>query len=167
MRRVPAIACAAFFFFAPHAQAAPRVTPDDLVKAAQAASLSDVDERRRACNDERRVGDWLKAVVGGSAKSIRWSGGRCVLAIKERPRDAGTNWCAHAEIAPKNGRHASTIEIYFEPPKQGRLGAPFAFRSLIHTKDGPDYGRETGAFATNWGETYIAGYKPPEAGDCD
>lgn len=69
-------------------------------------------------------------------------------------------------ITPKQGRHTATIEIYFEAPR-GRPCRPFAFRASVHTKAGPDYGRETSAFEAHWGETYIPDYQPPEQGDCN
>jgi hypothetical protein len=143
------------------------VAAGELIKAAKAATISEVDYARRDCGDDRTIEDWLREVVGASAKSIRWAGGRCVLAIKERARDAGTKWCAHAVITPKQGRHTATVEIYFEAPQRGRPGKPFAFRSSVHTKAGPDYSRETSAFEANWGETYVPDYKPPEQDECN
>jgi hypothetical protein len=138
-----------------------RVSAKDLVAAAKTATISQVDYTQKDCNDDRSVEVWLKEVVGTTAKSIRWNGGKCVLAIKERTRDAGTDWCAHAVITPKRGKPA-TIEIYFEEPKNGKLGEPFAFRSSVDTKQGWDYSRETWAFEINWKETHVPGYKAPE-----
>jgi len=141
-------------------------SPADLVRVAKQAKLSDIDQRRKACGDERTVAAWIKAAFAPSSKPAVWSGGRCILTFKERPRDIGTGWCAHAHITPKRGGRASTIEIYFEPPKAGKLGKAFAFRSLLRTKHGPDYGRDSVAFETNWGEAYVAKYDPSDAG-CD
>jgi hypothetical protein len=141
--------------------ASSRVSPQDLVKAAKAAAISRVDDSRKECNDDRTVEAWLKEVVGSAARSIRWQGGKCVLANKENPRDAGTNWCAHAVITPKRGP-AATVEIYFEKPKDGRPGAPFAFRSYMRAKDGWDLSRETWAFANSWKRVHVPGYKEPD-----
>jgi hypothetical protein len=88
-----------------------------------------------------------------------------VLVNKLNPLDAGTNWCAHAAIEPRAGGPASTVEIFFEKPVAGRPGKAFAFRATVKTKDGWDYMRETAAFESNWGETYIPAYKPPKSND--
>lgn len=143
------------------ADAAPRkFTPAELIAAGKRATISEIDYQRADCNDKRTLEAWLKQTVGNSAKSIRWGAGKCVLARKETPRDAGTQYCAHAVIVPKSGQHTATIEVYFDP-KNGRLGKAFAFRSSVHTKDGPDYTRETSAFEFNWGETYVPGHTAP------
>ena len=109
---------------------------------------------------------WLKDVVGDTAKSIAWSGGRCQLVNKLNPLDAGSNWCGQAMITPKRGRPA-TVEVFFEKPGEGKPGAPFAFRAVADTKDGPDYMRETFAFEVNWKEMHVPGYRPPADQDCD
>ena len=46
--------------------------------------ISEVDYARRDCGDDRTIEEWLKQIVGERAKSIRWAGGKCLLAIKER-----------------------------------------------------------------------------------
>lgn len=137
--------------------AAERVSSRDLIAAGTAAKLSQIDQMRRDCGDDRSVAAWLKDVLGDSAKRITWSGGVCRLTNKQNPIDAGGGVCAQAEITPKSGRDNATIEIYFDAPVRGRPGAPFAFRAVVHTKDGWDYMRETSAFAVNWRETYAAG----------
>ncbi len=145
------------------AGAAPRgVSSVDLVKAAKAASVSRIDDRKQACDDGRNVERWLKDTVGTTASSIAWSGGTCKLANKQNPRDVGTRWCAQAAISPKKGGPPATVEIYFDEPKAGRPGNAFAFRASVRTKDGWDTMRETNAFETNWGETYVRGYQPPD-----
>jgi hypothetical protein len=74
----------------------------ELIAAAKAATLSQIDGRSKSCEDDRRVDDWLAEVTGATARSIRWQGGRCVLALPDNPIDAGTkNWCAHAVITPR------------------------------------------------------------------
>jgi len=88
-------------------------------------------------------------------------GGACELVNKDNPIDAGTDWCARAEIAPKRGGESAKIEVFFEAPKQGRPGAPFAFRAIVKIKDGWDYMRDTSAFAANWRETYAPGDPAP------
>lgn len=150
------------------AEAAPRgLAPADLIAAGKRATISEIDYQRADCNDKRTLEAWLKQTVGASARSVRWGGGRCVLAVKENPRDAGTKYCAHAVIAPKQGKHAATVEVYFDP-KNGKLGKAFAFRGIVHTKDGPDYVRETSGFEFNWSETYVPGYKAPQRDNaCD
>jgi hypothetical protein len=141
--------------------------PAELSAAGKRATISEIDYQRADCNDTRTLEAWLKQVTGTSAKSVRWGAGKCVLARKETPRDAGTQYCAHAVITPKQGQHTATIEVYFDP-KDGKLGKAFAFRSSVHTKDGPDYSRETSAFEFNWGETYVTGFKAPERDNaCD
>jgi hypothetical protein len=146
--------------------AAPKVKSSDLIKAAKAATVSAVDDRRKECNDKRTIAQWLKQAVGDAARSVAWSGGACKLVDERNPRDAGTKWCALATIAPKKGGPSARIEIFFEAPKGGRPGKAFAFRAEVHTNAGPDYMRETSAFEANWGETYNADYKPPENADC-
>jgi hypothetical protein len=126
------------------------VTNSALAQAAREARLDQIDGFRKQCGDSRRVADWLNDVVGESAKSIRWSGGRCRLTNKLNPLDGGTNWCGQAVITPKRGRHAATIEVFFEKPAHGRPGVPFAFRAIADSKDGPDYMRETFGFEVNW-----------------
>jgi hypothetical protein len=144
------------------------VSAKALIRAAKSATISEIDYQRQDCNDRRSVEDWLTEVAGDSAKSVRWHGGKCVLAIPDRPRDAGTKWCAHAVIQPRSGKKASVIEIYFEAPKGGKPGAAFAFRAHGDTKDGFDYMRETRSFEIGWRETNVPNYQPPESGNvCD
>jgi hypothetical protein len=133
-----------------------RVSPAALIAAAKAATLARVDYSREACRETPQVGLWLETVVRSAAKTITWSGGRCRLINEHNPLDAGTRWCAQAEIKPKRGGEPATIEVYFEAPRRGRPGAAFAFRAVVHTKDGWDYMRETRAFEDNWRETYAA-----------
>ena len=45
-----------------------------LARAAREARLDQIDDFRNHCHDSRRVEDWLKDVVGATAKSVRWSG---------------------------------------------------------------------------------------------
>ena len=141
--------------------------PADLIKAAKAASASDIDERKKSCDDDRNVEKWLKETVGSSARSIKWSAGRCKLTNKHNPIDAGTDWCARAEIAPRKCGPPATIEVYFDKPKNGQPGQAFAFHASVRTKEGWDTTREISAFEVNWAQTYIPDYKQPENGDCN
>lgn len=138
-----------------------------LIDAAKTAKLSQIDDRRNYCEDDRRVDEWLKEVVGSTSKSVRWHGGRCVLARKENAIDAGTKWCAHAVIAPKGRGRDATIEVYFEKPVRGRPGVPFAFRSLVFTPDGWDYSRNTNGFEFNWRSMTRPDLKPGDSTDCE
>jgi hypothetical protein len=148
--------------------AADAISERALIAAGQAAPLSRIDDRRRACGDDRRFEVWLKSVVGGSARLISWSGGRCRLVNRDNPIDSGGGWCAQAEITPKHGRDNATVEVYFETPKGGIPGEPFAFQAVVHTRDGWDYMRETSAFAANWRETYAPDQPAPKLeNECD
>ena len=163
---VAALACA--IALAGGAQAASRgVSNSALAQAARDATLAQIDDFRNHCGDARRVEDWLKDVVGDTAKSIRWSGGRCQLVNQLNPLDAGTNWCGQAVITPKSGKDKATIEVFFEKPQHGKPGTPFAFRAIAPTKDGPDYMRETYGFEVNWKQMHLPGYQPPANQDCD
>ena len=147
-------ACLALFLVTSPVYAAEHVASSALIGAAKRATLSQIDYTRSNCHDDRSVEAWLASVVGTSARSIKWSGGACALVNKDNPIDAGTNWCARAEIAPKRRGDSAKIEVFFEAPKRGRPGAPFAFRTIVKNKDGWDYMRDTSAFAANWRETY-------------
>jgi hypothetical protein len=143
------------------------VSNTTLAQAARDARLSEIDVFREQCADTRRVEDWLKTLLGDTARAIRWSGGRCQLINTSNPIDAGSAWCGQATILPKREKHRATIEVYFEKPKGGKPGVPYAFRAIMVTKDGPDYMRETFAFEVNWREKYLPGYQPPADQTCD
>jgi len=146
-----------------------RASPAALIAAAQSASISEVDYTRSNCGDNRRIGDWLKHVLDATAKSIIWSAGTCQLVTENNPNDSGASAsCAQAMITPKQGGEPATIEIFFEAPRNGRPGKPFAFRAAVHTKDGWDYMRDTRAFQVNWRETYASDYVEPDGdGSCN
>jgi hypothetical protein len=165
MLRLLAIAAAALTALSVHA-AERGVSNAALAKAAREARLDQIDDFRKTCKDTRRVEDWLKDVVGDTAKSIRRSGGRCQLVNNLNPLDGGTDWCGQAVITPKRGKDA-TIEVFFEKPAHGKPGVPFAFRAGADTKDGPDYMRETYAFEVNWKEMRVPGFAPSANQDCD
>ncbi len=163
--RVFAIALAALSSLAHAAERG--VSDAALAQAARDTPLDQIDDDRKGCGDSRRVEDWLKEVVGDAASSIRWSGGRCQVVDKSSPLDAGTDWCGRAAIGSKRGKPDATVEVFFEKPEAGKPGAPFAFRALAETKDGPDYIRETYAFELNWKQMHIAGFEPPANQDCN
>lgn len=169
MSRAPVLAIAlALAALSSVAAAAERGVSDAaLAQAARDARLDQIDDFRNHCGDNRRVEDWLKEVVGDTAKSIRWSGGSCQLVDKSNPLDSGTNWCGQAVTATKRGKQDATIEVFFEKPEDGKPGVPFAFRALAETKDGPDYMRETYAFEVNWKQMHEPGFEPPANQDCD
>jgi hypothetical protein len=132
-----------------------------LAQAARDARLDQIDAFRKQCGDRRRVADWLKDVVGDSAKSIRWSGGRCRLTNKLTParwRDQlvrpGRD---HAATRPARRHHRGL----FRTAHARQAGRPFAFRAIADTKDGPDTVRETFGFAVNWKQMHVPGYVPP------
>jgi len=139
-------------------------SPADLIRAAKAARLSDIDFARKSCGDHRTVEQWLKQTTGRSVRSIRWTGGACTIVNKDNPRDAGTKWCARADVTPRAGDIPATVEVFFDRPRHGRPGRAFAFRAVVQTKDGWDTMRETSAFEANWGETHVPGYQPSQNG---
>ena len=104
------------------------VSDKALAQAARDARLDQIDVFKKDCGDKRRVEDWLKQLVGDTAKSIQWSGGRCQIVNKLSPIDAGTDWCGHANYHIEDGEGVSMIEVFFEKPANGKPGVPFAFR---------------------------------------
>ena len=147
--------------------AAEGVSNQALAKAAQDTRLDQIDDFRKHCEDERKVGDWLKEVLADTSAKVRWAGGRCVLVNNINPLDGGTKWCGRAEIAQKGAKRPATIEVFFEKPQGGKPGTPFAFRAEMVTADGPDYMRETYAFEVNWKRKHWKNYEPPSGQDCD
>jgi hypothetical protein len=168
MRTPPALiaVAASTLLLSLSAASAESITPDALIHAGKAATLSEIDYTLRDCGDTRPVETWLREVLGETARSVEWHGGRCVLSMPDRPRDAGTNWCAHAVISPRVVGEDATIEVYFEQPAGGRPGRPFAFRALASTKDGPEYVRETWAFEALWKEAHVPGSSAPGFKGC-
>jgi hypothetical protein len=108
-----------------------------LVRAGKAATVSQVDYQRADCKDGRTIEAWLKDAVGDTARSIKWSGGACLLANKQSPRDAGTKWCPSRHHV-EEGRLPAMVEL-FRCAKVGRSGNP-SFRAA-RTKAGWDYAR--------------------------
>ena len=126
-----------------------------LIAAAKTAKLTEIDSARADCSDAPNVGEWLERATAPTARRIRWPAGRCLLVIPQNPIDSGGNWCAQADIDPKNGHKRATIEIYFEEPVDGKPGAPYAFRAETDLRDGDsDYSRDTIAFEYNWRQAH-------------
>jgi hypothetical protein len=137
-----------------------------LAAAGPKARIGQIDYSHRpdsTCPDERTVAQWLNAVHGTSARSVRWTGGACHLINERNPLDAGSPWCADAEILPRRGKLKATIEIYFEKPVNGRPGEPYAFRSLtLLLKNEMNYGRSPAEFAGDWRATHMPDDKAPD-----
>ena len=96
----------------------------------------------------------------GREAAVNWS-------KKNYPPDSGSNWCGQAVIGLKRGKPDATDEVFFEKPEDGKPGAPYAFRALAETKDGPDYIRETYAFELNWKQMHVPGFEQPPHQDCN
>jgi hypothetical protein len=153
----------------PFAAKAQPVSNAVLAAAARQATLKMIDYGRQLCDGETTVEEWLKALVGKQARSISWSGGRCVLVNDMRPGFDASSWpyCAQATVTlvhPKDRNDRPLIEIYFEKPQQGRPGSAYAFRGTMVTRDdGPDYIRFRKDFEAVWNERFPPG---PEAAYC-
>jgi len=163
-----AIATLVLIFATPLAAAAEptqSVSNAALANAGRQATLKMIDYGGKYCDGASSVEAWLKALVGTEARSITWSGGKCVLINDMRPGIDASSWpyCAQATIAlvhPKDRDDSPLVEIYLEKPAHGRPGAAYAFRSLMMTcDDGPDYGRFRKDFEAPWDERF-----PPGAG---
>jgi len=134
-----------------------------LANAGRQATLKMIDYGAKYCDGASTVEAWLKALVGTEARSITWSGGKCVLVNDMRPGIDASSWpyCAQATITlvhPKDRGDSPLIEIYLEKPIHGRPGAAYAFRSLMVTRDdGPDYGRFRKDFEAQWDERFPPG----------
>ena len=134
-----------------------------LANAGRQATLKMIDYGGKYCDGAAAVEAWLKALLGTEARSITWSGGKCVLVNDMRPGIDASSWpyCAQATITlvhPKDRGDSPLIEIYLEKPIHGRPGAAYAFRSLMVTRDdGPDYGRFRKDFEAQWDERFPPG----------
>jgi hypothetical protein len=136
-----------------------------LAAAGRQATLKMIDYGGNYCDGAMSVEAWLKALVGKQARSIVWTGGDCMLVNNLNPIDASSwPYCAQATITlvhPKERGDTPVIEIYLEKPDHGRPGAAYAFRSILVTLDGPDYGRFRKDFEAQWDERF-----PPTAPRC-
>ena len=139
-----------------------------LAEAAKRAMLSEIDYGRELCDGDRDVETWLKDVVGDTAATIQWRGGKCELTNELNPLDAGSDWCGGATIVPKgHAKEPAAIEIYFEKPVNGKPGKAYAFRGENYDVDGLDYKRDFPSFEYGYRQKYENGFVWPEVGDCD
>ncbi|MFO1160746.1 MAG: hypothetical protein U1E60_18040 [Reyranellaceae bacterium] len=151
------------------AQPAGQVSKDALAAAGRRATLAMIDYGSEYCDGAATVEAWLKALVGEQARSITWTGGKCVLVNDMRPGIDASEWpyCAQATVTlvhPKNKDDEPMIEVYFEKPVQGRPGKAYAFRGIMETReDGPDYIRFRKDFEGVWDERFPPG---PDARRC-
>ena len=146
----------------------PGVLPQALIAAAKHAMLSDINNGRSLCGEDRTVEAWLNDVVGGTAVSITWRGGGCELTNDLNPIDSGSHWCGGATIVPKgHPKEPADIEIYFDKPVSGKLGKAYAFRGENYDVDGLDYKRDWPSFESGYRQKYRKDFVPPETTDCD
>lgn len=154
-------------------QARNEVSPGALATAARHTRLSDIDPNEGMCRRDRTVERWLRDLTGLPAAAFHWSGGRCQLR-REGALDAGGHWCGQVRIDARGRRHAKdspTVEVYFERPRHGRPGKPYAFRGEMLVDDQLDYTRFPGDFEADWAARYPAldsaalpGRCPPDEG---
>jgi hypothetical protein len=148
------------------AQPAKSVSGVALVAAAKQATLRSIDYGEDRCDGDMTVTAWLTALVGAQARSIAWTGGKCVLVNDMRPGIDASAWpyCAQATVtlvSPKNRNDTPIIEIYFEKPEGGLPGTAYAFRGTMETRDdGPDYIRFRRDFEALWDERFPSTAKP-------
>ena len=139
-----------------------------LADAAKHAMLSEIDYGRELCDGDRDIENWLKDVVGETAATIEWRGGKCELTNDLNPLDAGSDWCGGATIFPKgHAKEPAAIEIYFEKPVNGAAGKAYAFRAVNYDVDGLDYKRDFVDFEYGYRQKYEKDFVRPEPQDCD
>jgi hypothetical protein len=118
---------------APHALAG-GPTRAQLIAAAKAATLKDIDYLEDLCRNDRTVEAWLAELTAGEAARIDWTAGRCELVDPLNGLDGGGPYCAQARIVlahPRARTDRPEVEIYLEDPRAGRPGSAYAFRGLI------------------------------------
>ena len=153
------------------AQPSKNVSNAALVAAGKQAALKMIDYGENRCDPAMTVEAWLNALVGKQARSITWTGGKCVLVNDMRPGIDASSWpyCAQATVAlvhPKNPKDAPIIEVYFEKPEHGRPGKAYAFRGEMETRDdGPDYIRFRKDFEAVWNERFPSQPAQPRCTD--
>ncbi len=151
------------------AQPSQTVPSTTLVTAARQTPLKMIDYGEERCDGDTTVEAWLASLVVKEARTITWTGGKCVLVNDMRPGIDASSWpyCAQATITlakPKNRKDQPTVEIYFEKPDQGRPGKAYAFRGVMETRDnGPDYIRFRRDFEAVWEERFPS---PPPKPRC-
>ena len=142
-----------------------------LAAAGRQTLVSAIDQNDDACDAEETVGAWLKTLTGRDARSIVWTGGACQLTQDSDPGLSVRGWpyCAQARVTLANPWEAGDqpmIEIWFQQPADGQIGAPFAFRGLIKaTLEGrPELVRDRQSFVADWRARF-----PASAGskDCE
>lgn len=142
-----------------------------LVTAGKQAVVGMIDYGEDRCDSDMTVEAWLTTLVGKEARSIAWTGGKCVLVSDMRPGIDASSWpyCAQATITlarPKNRKDTPIVEIYFEKPEQGRLGKAYAFRGMMESRDdGPEYIRFRRDFEAIWEERFSSASTRPRCKD--
>ena len=153
------------------AQPSQGVTSTALVTAARQTTLKMIDYGEDRCDGDTTVEAWLASLVAREARTITWTGGKCVLVNDMRPGIDASSWpyCAQATITlakPKNRKDQPIVEIYFEKPDQGRPGKAYAFRGTMETRDdGPDYIRFRRDFEAVWEERFPSPSAKPRCKD--
>lgn len=147
------------------AQSPGNVSSAALVTAGKQAAVKLIDYGEDRCDSATTVEEWLTALVGKEARSIAWTGGKCVLVNDMRPGIDASSWpyCAQATITlfrPMGRKDSPIVEIYFEKPEQGRPGKAYAFRGAMETRDGPDYIRFRRDFEALWAERFPSAKRP-------
>lgn len=151
------------------AQPSNSVSNAALVTAGKQAAVKLIDYGEDRCDGDTTVEAWLTALVGKEARSIAWTGGKCVLVSDMRPGIDASSWpyCAQATITlvrPKNRKDTPIVEIYLEKPEQGRPAKAYAFRGKMESRDdGPEYIRFRRDFEAMWEERFPS---PPEKPRC-
>jgi hypothetical protein len=153
------------------AQTSPTVTSTALVTAARQTPVKMIDYGEDRCDGDTTVEAWLSSLVAKEARTITWTGGKCVLVNDMRPGIDASSWpyCAQATVTlnkPKNRKDQPIVEIYFEKPDKGRPGKAYAFRGVMETRDdGPDYIRFRRDFEAVWDERFPTPSAQPRCKD--
>ena len=153
------------------AQPSQSVSSTALVTAARQTPVKLIDYGEDRCDGDMTVEAWLASLVANEARSITWTGGKCVLVTDMRPGIDASSWpyCAQATITllrPKNRKDTPIVEIYFEKPDQGRPGKAYAFRGSMESRDdGPEYIRFRRDFEAMWEERFPSSLERPRCKD--
>jgi len=142
-----------------------------LVTAGKQAAVKLIDYGEARCDGDTIVESWLTTLVGKEARSIAWTGGRCILVGDMRPGIDASSWpyCAQATITlvrPKNRKDTPIVEIYLEKPERGRPGKAYAFRGSMESRDhGAEYVRFRRDFESMWEERFPSSSTGPHCKD--
>ena len=153
------------------AQTSGNISGTALVTAGRQAIVKLIDYGEDRCDGDMTVEAWLATLVAKEARSITWTGGKCVLVSDMRPGIDASSWpyCAQATITllrPKNRKDTPIVEIYFEKPVQGRPGKAYAFRGSMESRDdGPEYIRFRRDFEAMWEERFPSSLERPRCKD--